>query len=74
MDVRNQFGVLLVITGLVIVAAGLLIVFAGKIPFIGRLPGDVSFHGRNWSVHLPLMSGLVISLILTILLNLFLRR
>ncbi|MBI4551392.1 MAG: DUF2905 domain-containing protein [Candidatus Latescibacteria bacterium] len=56
----------------VIVGAGLLL--ADKIPFIGRLPGDISFQWKNVSVYVPLATCILISIVLTILLNLFSRR
>ena len=74
MEPRSHIGMMLVVTGLVIAAIGIVVMFAGRIPFLGRLPGDFSFQGRGWSVHIPLATGLVLSLILTIILNLFFRR
>ncbi|HEX2069498.1 MAG TPA: DUF2905 domain-containing protein [Actinomycetota bacterium] len=38
------------------------------------MPGDFSFGGRNWRVYLPLGTSILISIVLTVLLNLFLRR
>lgn len=40
---------------------------------LGRLPGDLNWQGKNWSVHFPLVTMLILSLILTLLLNLLLR-
>ena len=49
-------------------------IFADKIPWLGRLPGDLVFRRGNFSFYFPIMTGLVLSLIATVLLNLFLRR
>jgi hypothetical protein len=44
-----------------------------KLPWIGRLPGDIHIERRNFSIHFPIVTSLLLSVILTILLNLFLR-
>ncbi len=40
---------------------------------IGRLPGDIHFEGKNWSVYFPLATSIVLSIVLTILLNIIIR-
>ncbi|MCE5252385.1 DUF2905 domain-containing protein [bacterium] len=74
MDGRYSMGILLVIAGLVLVFAGLVVLFIDKIPIIGRLPGDINIYGKNWSFHFPVVTGLIISLILTIIINILFRR
>ncbi|HWP34854.1 MAG TPA: DUF2905 domain-containing protein [Thermodesulfobacteriota bacterium] len=64
---------LLIITGLVIVVLGLLLLVAERIPWLGRLPGDIRIERGNWRIYIPLATSLLISLVLTILLNLFRR-
>jgi len=61
----------LVIAGLVIVAIGLALMFADKVPFIGRLPGDISVRGDGWTVYAPIVTSIVVSLVLTAALSLF---
>ncbi len=63
----------LVILGLIIVLAGLVICLAGKIPWLGRLPGDISFKREHFSFYFPLGSCLLLSLLLSLLLWLFRR-
>jgi hypothetical protein len=53
---------------------GVLLVLAGRIPFIGRLPGDIVYQRGNFTLYIPLMTMLILSLLLTILLNLLFRR
>jgi Protein of unknown function (DUF2905) len=65
------FGVLLVILG------GLLLVLghsSGKVPWLGRLPGDIHVERGNWSFYFPLGTSILISIILTIIFSLFGRR
>ena len=64
----------LLVLGIVLALVGLLLMLVPRIPWIGRLPGDFSFGGKNWRVYIPLGASLVISLILTLVLRLFNRR
>jgi hypothetical protein len=66
-------GKTLIILGLVLVVAGLLLHFSGRIPFIGRLPGDIRIEKENVSFYFPLGSCLLLSLILSLLFWLFKR-
>ena len=73
-DPFSQFGRIILIMGLVLAAVGALMMWGPKIPFLGRLPGDIHLRGNNWSFHFPIVTSIVISIILTILFNLFSRR
>ena len=72
MDV-SSLGKLLVIAGLVAVAAGIVLILGPKIPWLGRLPGDLVVRREGFTLFFPLASMLVISVLLTILINLFFR-
>lgn len=67
MENSGSIGKLLIIIGVVILFIGIIILFAGKIPFIGKLPGDFSWKGKNWSVYFPLGTSILISIILTLI-------
>ena len=62
---------LLVIVGLAIAGIGLLMMLG--VP-LGRLPGDLSYRRGNFAFHFPLVTSIIVSIILTLLLNFFLRR
>jgi hypothetical protein len=64
-------GKALIITGVVLIIAGVLLVYAGKIPWLGRLPGDISVRRGNFSFYFPLATCLIISLILSLIAWLF---
>lgn len=70
-------GRFLVAAGLALAAVGLLLVVAPQIPGLdrlGRLPGDIFVQRGNTTVFVPIVSSIVISVLLTIILNLFMRR
>lgn len=70
----NDLGRLLVVFGLIIVAAGLLVMLVGRVPGIGRLPGDVHVQRGNWTFSFPLGTSILLSLVLTLVLWLIGRR
>lgn len=65
------FGLLMVLLGLVLLVAGH---FSGKVPWLGRLPGDIYIQRGNWTFYFPLATCLIISVVLTLLFALFGRR
>jgi hypothetical protein len=67
-------GKLILIVGLFLVLFGLLLIFGGKLPYFGKLPGDILIEGKNFKFYFPLVTFLIISLLLTIILNIFLKR
>jgi dipeptide/tripeptide permease len=70
----QDLGRVLVVLGAIVVVAGLVLLFAPRIPWLGRLPGDFVLRRGPVTVYVPLATGLVVSIVLTILLNLFFRR
>lgn len=70
----QEFGRALVIFGLIVVAIGGLVLLAGKVPFLGKLPGDIVVRKGNFTLYAPLMTGIILSLVLTVFLNLWSRR
>jgi hypothetical protein len=70
----DSVGKLLVLFGVVLVLLGGLLLLGGKIPFLGRLPGDIVIRREHWSFYFPLTTSIVISVLLTLLFSLFGRR
>ena len=70
----SELGRWLIVLGIVIVAVGAILLVADRIPWLGRLPGDIRIERGNWRIYFPLATSLLISVILTLLLNLFFRR
>lgn len=66
-------GKLLVIAGAVLVALGVVLMLSDRIPWLGRLPGDIVVRRENFTFYFPLATSLLISVILSLLLWLFRR-
>lgn len=69
-----EFGRLLLIIGLSITFVGLVILLAVRFfPWLGNLPGDFRFEGRNFNIYFPFATMLLVSILATILLNILIR-
>ena len=68
-----ELGRFLVVIGILLVVVGGLAMAGIRLPF-GRLPGDIAITGDHGGLFIPLRTMIVISIVLSILLNLFLRR
>jgi hypothetical protein len=64
---------MMLVAAAVLAVVGVGFLFADKIPFLGRLPGDVHVDKKNVSVHFPIVTCIILSIILTIVVNLVLR-
>ena len=60
--------------GCFVVIVGLFLALGLRIPFLGKLPGDISIDRGNVHFYFPIVTGLLLSLVLTVLLNLFFRN
>jgi hypothetical protein len=69
----SDLGKLLILFGVVLVAAGLLLQLSGKIPWLGRLPGDIHVQRENFSLYFPITTSVLISIVLSLLFWLFRR-
>jgi hypothetical protein len=69
----NQAAKIMMLIGLALFVSGGLLWGLSALG-LGRLPGDFSWRGKHGSFHFPLASSLIISLILTVILNLWLGR
>ncbi|MGO9614339.1 MAG: DUF2905 domain-containing protein [Dissulfurispiraceae bacterium] len=70
----EQIGKLVVIAGIVVIAVGGLIMLSGKIPWLGRLPGDIIVQRKNFTFYFPLATSIILSLLLTFIFWLMGRR
>lgn len=71
-DAMVDIGRFLIVAGLVVLAAGVLWTVIARVDF-GRLPGDIVIERRSMTLYLPLATGLVVSIVLSLLLWLLAR-
>jgi hypothetical protein len=69
----GDLGRLLILFGVILVVVGVLLTVAGKIPWLGRLPGDIFYKGAHVTFYFPIVTCLLISVILSLLFYLFRR-
>ena len=67
----GPLGKMLILLGVFIILIGVLLVIGEKIPWIGRLPGDIIIRKRNFTFYFPIVTSILISIILTLLFTLF---
>ena len=70
----NEVGKLLIVFGLLIAGVGVVLVLAGRLPWIGRLPGDIHIQRGNFTFYFPLATSILVSVLLTLMFWLIGRR
>jgi len=66
-DVHN-FGKLLIFIGIILVLVGIIFTFTGKIPWLGKLPGDIYIKKENFTLCFPLATSILLSVVLSLIL------
>jgi len=67
----SQIGKMLILFGGSIVLLGIVLLAFGKIPFLGKLPGDIVIQKKNITFYFPIVTSLLLSLIISLLLYFF---
>ena len=67
-------GKVLIIMGIALVIAGVFFTLGAKLPWFGRLPGDIIIHRKNFSFYFPVMTCVLLSVILSLVVFLFFRH
>lgn len=62
-----QLGKLLIIAGVVTIIIGALLMLSGKLPWIGRLPGDIIVQKKNFIFYFPIATSILLSIVITII-------
>ena len=70
----HDIGRMLVVFGLLIAFVGLALMLVGRVPWLGRLPGDIHVQRGGWTFYFPLATSLLLSLVLTLILWILGRR
>ena len=61
----------LIIFGIIIIVIGIFLTFAGKIPWLGRLPGDIQIKRDNFTFYFPLATCILLSVFFSLIFWLF---
>lgn len=69
----EAFGRLIITLGIILIVVGVIINFGSKIG-LGRLPGDIFVKKGNTTFYFPILTSIIVSILLTIIANLFFRR
>jgi len=71
----ETMGKMLILMGLFVLVIGLIMTFAPRlrIPFLGRLPGDIRIEREGFSFYFPVVTCILLSIVLTLLLNIIVR-
>ena len=64
----NPLGKILILVGGVFVIAGVVLLLFDKIPFMGKLPGDIVVRKKNFRLYFPIGTSILLSIILTVIL------
>ena len=70
----DDLGRTLVVMGIALAVLGGILLLVGTVPGLGRLPGDISIERGNFRIYAPIATCLLLSLLLTIVLNIVARR
>ena len=63
----TDFGKLFIFIGLLLVVIGFVFIIGNKIPFIGKLPGDIVIERRNFNFYFPITTCISVSIILSLI-------
>lgn len=64
----QPFGKLLIVFGLIIVGIGVLLMFYDRIPYLGKLPGDINIKKDNFQFYFPITTSIILSVVLSLIL------
>jgi len=66
-------GKTLIFIGIVLVVFGVIFLLSGKIPWLGRLPGDITIERERFTFYFPLATCLLVSVLISVVVYLFRR-
>jgi heme/copper-type cytochrome/quinol oxidase subunit 2 len=67
-------GKVLILFGIVLIVLGLIFSAAGKIPWLGRLPGDIYVQKKNFTFYFPITTSILVSIFLTVIFMILRKR
>ncbi|MFH1641066.1 MAG: DUF2905 domain-containing protein [Candidatus Omnitrophota bacterium] len=70
----NSIGKTLIVFGVILIGLGLLLTLINKVPFLGKLPGDIYIQKKNFTFYFPVATSILISIIISLIFWLWSRR
>ena len=70
----SDIGRLLILFGIILIAVGVFFTVGGKIPWLGKLPGDIYIQKKGFTLFFPITTSIIISVIISLALMLFRKR
>ncbi|HEY9187806.1 MAG TPA: DUF2905 domain-containing protein [Ignavibacteria bacterium] len=73
----SGFGKILILFGIISILAGILLLFADKIPYMGKMPGDIRIEKENFKFYFPLTTSIILSVVVSLILwiiSIFLKK
>ncbi len=67
----TSMGKMLIVVGIILIVLGLAYTYGPKIPWLGKLPGDISIKKDNFAFYFPIATSIIISIILSIIFSIF---
>ena len=67
----SGLGKMLIIFGVIMVLVGVILLLAPKIPWLGKLPGDITYRGKGFTFYFPLGTCILLSILFSLILYLF---
>ena len=67
----SELGKMLIILGVIIAVVGVILLAAPKIPWLGKLPGDITYRGERFTFYFPLATCILLSVVLSLILYFF---
>lgn len=69
----SELGKTMITLGLLLVLAGVMVTFGARLPWLGKLPGDIMIKKESFNLYMPLTTSLLVSLVLSLFFWLFRR-
>ncbi len=70
----GPLGKMLILLGVFIILIGVFLLVGERIPWLGRLPGDIIIKKKNFTFYFPLATSIIISIILTLIFTFLSRK
>lgn len=70
----SPLGKTMILAGAILIVLGVLFAFGAKLPWLGRLPGDVYIQKKNFTIIFPVTTSILISLVVSFIIFLLNRR